>query len=232
MNTIKYKTVLCKHFGQNGTCSYGDKCQFAHGFQELKSTVNVGGINQMSSDPTKPKVAANPSNFKIVKCKNWETTGSCKYGSVCTFAHGDNELRSKSDNNQQLGIKPTNTLGFDPMTMQNPMMMYQDPNYVYNLMMQQQMMMSGMGGMDVNSMNMGMGMNVGGMNNVGYVNPDINLNDPNNMFYMGLPQQQQQIPHQGMGMYEMNYNPYGGYDKMGMQPNNLNNMYMGGPYNS
>ena len=28
-------------------------------------------------------------NFKIVKCKNWEKDGTCKYGVHCTFAHGD-----------------------------------------------------------------------------------------------------------------------------------------------
>lgn len=226
MNTTKFKTVLCKHFGQSGTCSYGDKCQFAHGFQELKSSMN-NGTPQMNVDPNKPKIAPNPSNFKIVKCKNWENTGSCKYGTVCTFAHGDNELRSKNDNNQQLGIKPINSMNFDPMTMQNPMMMYQDPNYMYNMMMQQQMMMSGMGGMggmDVNSNNMGVGMNMGGMNTIPYGNPDINLNDPNLMYYPGV-QQQEQFPQQHYGMYDMNYNPYS------MQPNNLNNIYMGGPQN-
>lgn len=227
MNTTKYKTVLCKHFGQTGTCSYGDKCQFAHGFHELKSSMNNGTI-QMNQDPNKPKTAPNPSNFKIVKCKNWENTGSCKYGSVCTFAHGDSEMRSKNDNNQQLGSNPINSLNYDQMNMQNSMMMYQDPNYIYNLMMQQQMMMSGMGGMD--NHNMGMGLNMGGMGNGVYGNPEINLNDPN-MYYMGVPQQQQQqqIPQQGM--YDMNYNPYTSYDNLNMQPNNLNNIYMGGPQN-
>lgn len=67
----KYKTVLCKHFGQSGTCSYGDKCQFAHGFQELKS---VGTINNETKPGNTNKIAPNPSNFKIVKCKNWEAS--------------------------------------------------------------------------------------------------------------------------------------------------------------
>ena len=70
MNQTKFKTVLCKHFGQSGTCSYGDKCQFAHGFQELKP------IGSMGTEPKSnvSKVAPNPSNFKIVKCKNWEAS--------------------------------------------------------------------------------------------------------------------------------------------------------------
>ena len=33
---MKYKTVLCKHFNTPQGCSYGEKCQFAHGEQELK----------------------------------------------------------------------------------------------------------------------------------------------------------------------------------------------------
>ena len=49
--------------------------------------MNQGGKNQK-----------NPLNFKIVKCKNFEKDGTCKYGSHCTFAHGDNDLRSKADN--------------------------------------------------------------------------------------------------------------------------------------
>ena len=40
----------------------------------------------------------NAVNFKIAKCKNWEREGTCKYGSHCTFAHGNNELRNKKDN--------------------------------------------------------------------------------------------------------------------------------------
>lgn len=37
----KYKTMLCKHFDTPKGCVYKDKCQFAHGANELKSTVNV-----------------------------------------------------------------------------------------------------------------------------------------------------------------------------------------------
>ena len=47
-------------------------------------------------------------NYKIVKCKNWEKDGTCKYGVHCTFAHGDKDLRNKGEN---------------LYTMNNPMMM-------------------------------------------------------------------------------------------------------------
>ena len=41
-------------------------------------------------------------NYKIVKCKNWEKDGTCKYGVHCTFAHGDNDLRNKTENIYQM----------------------------------------------------------------------------------------------------------------------------------
>ena len=33
----RYKTELCRSFQENGTCKYGEKCQFAHGYHELRS---------------------------------------------------------------------------------------------------------------------------------------------------------------------------------------------------
>ncbi len=40
-NQNKFKTMLCKHYETPKGCQYKDKCQFAHGGHELKSTVNV-----------------------------------------------------------------------------------------------------------------------------------------------------------------------------------------------
>ncbi len=208
MNSIKFKTVLCKHFGQTGTCSYGDKCQFAHGFQELKNSgaPNTGnsGIHTMPDmNINKQKTAPNPSNFKIVKCKNWETSGTCKYGSVCTFAHGDNELRTKTDNNLlmseqaiTLDSSNVNQLGTNPFLMQ-------DPNFIYNMMLQQQMMMGGVP-MDYNQM-------YGGMMGQGIPQQtsDVNLNDQNNLFFQNQMQ---------------NLDPnYLNYDKNSQGFNNMNN---------
>ncbi len=216
MNTQKFKTVLCKHFGQSGTCSYGDKCQFAHGFQELKNptsmsmtgggNMNMNNMNMMGmntgqgqgQDQTK-KQPPNPSNFKIVKCKNFEQTGTCKYGSVCTFAHGDNELRTKSDNNLQMSENVIMDTGFNQMQM-NPLLM-QDPNLIWSLLLQQQSMMGGvdmsqMGGMDMSMFN-NMNMNNMNMNqntdfsNYQMTNTNNNINDMNmnnnfnNNMYMG-----------------------------------------------
>ena len=243
MNPGKYKTVLCKHFGQNGTCSYGDKCQFAHGFQELKNSSNPTGIPDQGSmmQTSQPslnmtKVTPNPANYKIVKCRTWESTGSCKYGSVCTFAHGDNELRTKSDNNLQMSDSAV-TMDSNFQSNLNPYLM-QDPNFVYNMMLQQQMMM---GGMNYNSnMNMNDMYSMYGMNpqqnqaiNSNYPIPsafhqypsdqegqnEVNLNDQNAMFF-----QNQMM--QGVGKEQdpnslNNENNIQGYNNM-----NTNNMFM------
>lgn len=38
-----------------------------------------------------------PNKFKTEMCRNWVKTGLCKYGSDCTYAHGDNELHKKAE---------------------------------------------------------------------------------------------------------------------------------------
>ena len=100
-NNARYKTALCKHFNTPQGCSYGDKCQFAHGQQELKQIDNTK-INNQNFIPQNNK-QKNNLNYKIVKCKNWEKDKTCKYGAHCTFAHGDSELRNKADNLYQMG---------------------------------------------------------------------------------------------------------------------------------
>ena len=37
-------------------------------------------------------------NYEIVKCKNFDKDGTCKYGAHCTFAHGEKYLRNKYEN--------------------------------------------------------------------------------------------------------------------------------------
>ena len=66
----------------------------------------------------------NSFNYKIAKCKNWEQDGTCKYGIHCTFAHGDNELRNKSDN--MIQMQPGMGMMIQPfmMNMQSVMQMH------------------------------------------------------------------------------------------------------------
>jgi hypothetical protein len=41
MNLQKYKTSLCRHYEQQGSCTLGDNCSFAHGQHELRAMMDV-----------------------------------------------------------------------------------------------------------------------------------------------------------------------------------------------
>jgi len=69
-----YKTELCRSFEETGTCRYGSKCQFAHGYPELRPA------------PRHPK-------YKTEICKTFHSVGTCPYGTRCSFIH-----TSPSDN--------------------------------------------------------------------------------------------------------------------------------------
>lgn len=72
LNKELYKTELCESFTTKGHCKYGNKCQFAHGLQELK---------------IKPRA----TNFRTKPCINWSKLGYCPYGKRCCFKHGDDQ---------------------------------------------------------------------------------------------------------------------------------------------
>ncbi|XP_013781679.1 mRNA decay activator protein ZFP36L1-like [Limulus polyphemus] len=87
VNSSRYKTELCRPFEENGTCKYGDKCQFAHGFQELRT------------------LARHPK-YKTELCRTFHTTGLCPYGPRCHFIHNSEESRKHMFNNLQVGLHP------------------------------------------------------------------------------------------------------------------------------
>lgn len=68
LNTQLYKTELCASYIKLGACLYGQKCQFAHGKEELKEVDR-------------------PSNWRSKPCVNWTQFGSCRYGKRCCFKH-------------------------------------------------------------------------------------------------------------------------------------------------
>ena len=37
----KYKTMMCRHFENTGTCTLQDRCSFAHGAHELRNINDV-----------------------------------------------------------------------------------------------------------------------------------------------------------------------------------------------
>jgi hypothetical protein len=41
--TPKYKTMLCRHYETTKGCMHKDKCQFAHGIDDLRTSGNQSG---------------------------------------------------------------------------------------------------------------------------------------------------------------------------------------------
>lgn len=86
MKGDRYKTELCRTFSENGSCRYGDKCQFAHGEAELRT------------------VSRHPK-YKTEMCRTFHTTGFCPYGTRCHFIHGKQE-QSACDQRPALVLPP------------------------------------------------------------------------------------------------------------------------------
>ncbi|XP_070569431.1 mRNA decay activator protein ZFP36L1-like [Ptychodera flava] len=91
INSSRYKTELCRPFEENGTCKYGDKCQFAHGIPEVRS------LNRH------PK-------YKTELCRTFHTVGFCPYGPRCHFIHSAEEKRTPQQNVQDnVNVRNMNT---------------------------------------------------------------------------------------------------------------------------
>ncbi|QID83487.1 Member of the CCCH zinc finger [Saccharomyces pastorianus] len=72
VNKTLYKTELCESFTIKGFCKYSNKCQFAHGLNELK-------------------FKKKSNNYRTKPCINWAKLGYCPYGKRCCFKHGDDK---------------------------------------------------------------------------------------------------------------------------------------------
>ena len=143
--------MLCKKFSTNQGCPYGDKCQFAHGAQELRLYNGQGAQPNMNN---LNKSQNSLLNYKIVKCKNWEKDKTCKYGIHCTFAHGDEEIRHKTDNLYQFNLS---------MPFMMPMIVPPQNGIDFNQM--QQFMVNGQMMMGMNNMNQNIGQDQNNISN-------------------------------------------------------------------
>ena len=76
VQTSLYKTEKCRSWISTGMCKYGNKCQFAHGEDELRPVMRH------------PK-------YKTQICKTFSRDGFCPYGTRCRFIH-PGEIESKS----------------------------------------------------------------------------------------------------------------------------------------
>ena len=66
----RYKTELCRSYAETGQCRYGQKCQFAHGPDELRPLVRH-------------------PRYRTELCHSFHVNGFCPYGSRCNFIHSD-----------------------------------------------------------------------------------------------------------------------------------------------
>ncbi|KAB0336273.1 hypothetical protein FD754_025723, partial [Muntiacus muntjak] len=98
INSTRYKTELCRPFEESGNCKYGEKCQFAQGFHELRSLTRH------------PK-------YKTELCRTFHTIGFCPYGPRCHFIHNADERRPAPSGGASgdlcaFGARDTLNLGF------------------------------------------------------------------------------------------------------------------------
>lgn len=77
LNIERYKTEMCHNFKENGFCKYGNKCQFAHFQNEIRT------------------VSRHPK-YKTEMCRTYHMTGFCRYGTRCHFIHDQQELQSST----------------------------------------------------------------------------------------------------------------------------------------
>lgn len=89
----RYKTEMCRTFSENGSCRYGDKCQFAHGIADLRT------------------VSRHPK-YKTDLCRTFHSTGFCPYGTRCHFIHAMNEGKASEEVNGR--EQPTSFLRSTP----------------------------------------------------------------------------------------------------------------------
>ncbi|XP_015171678.1 PREDICTED: hybrid signal transduction histidine kinase L [Polistes dominula] len=94
--TSRYKTELCRPFEESGACKYGDKCQFAHGYTELRN------------------LARHPK-YKTELCRTFHSIGFCPYGPRCHFIHNFEEARIHNQKvSDEIGLPQPNILGLNP----------------------------------------------------------------------------------------------------------------------
>lgn len=70
---------LCRNWEMKGSCDHGSSCRFAFGAQELDGSY-AQALQEVVTDTYKTKL-----------CKFW-LSGRCKYGSDCSYTHGDEDV--------------------------------------------------------------------------------------------------------------------------------------------
>uniref|UniRef100_A0A1B0FKW6 C3H1-type domain-containing protein n=1 Tax=Glossina morsitans morsitans TaxID=37546 RepID=A0A1B0FKW6_GLOMM len=102
VNTSRYKTELCRPFEEAGECKYGEKCQFAHGYHELRnlqrhpneqiSPANSAfqtAFNYVNTPPESPNAPMSPVNTPPPALMLGHTPIYIKPATVTTLTNGN-----------------------------------------------------------------------------------------------------------------------------------------------
>ena len=73
----KKKTEMCRNWETKGSCSWGVKCSYAHGYDELQKKNHV------------------PKNYLTRSCFTYHKQGICSFGKRCQFMHSDRDVYSQ-----------------------------------------------------------------------------------------------------------------------------------------
>ena len=77
-----YKRELCKNWAETNFCRFGDKCQYAHGPEELSEDHHLY-LQEQAKQPN--------DKYKSQNCRAFYREKLCMYGKRCHFRH---EFRS------------------------------------------------------------------------------------------------------------------------------------------
>lgn len=94
----KYKTEVCRNW-ESGFCEFGDRCAFAHGYEELRQKTHL------------------TSNYKTKPCKQFFELGYCMYGPRCQFRHRIEDSgpdTASSSPSQSTGVSRKNSFDTTP----------------------------------------------------------------------------------------------------------------------
>ncbi len=108
-----YRTQICTRW-MEGSCQYGDRCNFAHGEEQLRQFGGTApGVSRFASVDVKSR--SNDPAYRTKLCTRW-AQGACQYGDRCMFAHGEEQLRAFGgiDSTQPPRRTPTAAENSDP----------------------------------------------------------------------------------------------------------------------
>jgi hypothetical protein len=78
---------LCKFIDMDQDCPFGDACKYSH-------DVALKRPRRYDEPPKNRMVTAEGKTKKIWMCKAFATTGKCKYGQQCAYAHSADEVKA------------------------------------------------------------------------------------------------------------------------------------------